>query len=154
MAFRPNKFWWIGVSQLCLQMQTCAQCLGYNINKKCCKNVGWKEKFALKVCLRNQPLESDILPELLMPMRVSFLNAERVNGSVSCIDQSVRFSSFHNVLINCSTILIGNVKLPAQLSHKTYSQSKNLFRKYFKLITLGYFYKYPVLPQKNSAFQG
>ncbi len=66
-----------------------------------------------------------------MPMRVSFFNAERVDGSVGRIDEAVRSSGLHHVTVDGHAWLVGNVQLPTHLTHEANSESKNLKSKAF-----------------------
>jgi hypothetical protein len=66
-----------------------------------------------------------------MPMRVSFFNAERVDGSVGRIDEAVRSSGLHHVTVDGHARLVGDVQLPTHLTHEANPESKDLKSKSF-----------------------
>ena len=60
-----------------------------------------------------------------MPVRISLFNAERVDGSVTSVDEAVRLTGLHDLSVDLSSVLSGNVKLPAELTDEAHSECQD-----------------------------
>lgn len=62
----------------------------------------------------------DVTPEL------TFLDAERVDGSVAGVDDSVVGAGGHDGVVDREAGVFGNVQLPAELAHKRQAHGPDL----------------------------
>ena len=61
-----------------------------------------------------------------MPMRITLFNTERVDGSVSGVDESMRFSGLHQISVDGDGNIVGNMKFPSKFTNKTDAKGQNL----------------------------
>lgn len=61
-----------------------------------------------------------------LPLNVTFLNAEWVDGPVTWVDDAVFGASSHDSLVHCKAGVFGNVQLPSELADKWQAHSSHL----------------------------
>ena len=70
-------------------------------------------------------MEMNLL-DFLVPVRITLFDAESIDGPVTSINNSKLFSGIHDGSVDWNARLVGNMKLPSQLTDKTHSQGQHL----------------------------
>lgn len=89
---------------------------------KCISSKEWSIRLELTSEPQSRLNRGVITPQVLMPVFITFLSTQWIQGSVATIDNTVTFACLHNGLVNRNTWVIRDVQLPTKFTNKCDSE--------------------------------